>query len=460
MLATCSGAPEADPVGRVLVIGVDGLEWSVLKPLLADGKCPNLRALMERGSFGHLRTHVPTLSPIVWTTIATGRTKEEHGILGFTEGAMQQYTSASRRVPALWNVASRHGLDSDVFGWFITWPAEEIRGLMVSGASATALVDKNWKPTILPDVEGQVWPKDATQDVLAIVRAATSDEAIAKLRARIFPVHEDELGPAEKDLIQQTTWSIAADAGYAAVAREMIAKRPGDLNLVYFGGTDVVAHRFWRYYEPARFRWPGSAESEARWKALAPGAPPLASLFGGEATAKALAQAIPAYYEWIDELVGELVRAAGPEANVMVISDHGFHAQATDAPEDRRLLSGNHQDAPPGVLVAAGPAFAKQDGVDAFVRSDATIDRGDVLAIAPTVLALLGIPSSLEMRERAIASILVGKARANGALTPVKTHDEGFRPATRLATPPEMERSFRERYEGLGYFGDDAPEKR
>ena len=122
--AACSRGPKAKPAARVLLVGIDGVEWSVARPLIQEGRLPHLRGLMERGSFGRLATMTPTLSPILWTTIATGRKPEEHGILGFTDADLRQYTSAQRRGRAVWNIADEHELASEVFGWWITWPAE------------------------------------------------------------------------------------------------------------------------------------------------------------------------------------------------------------------------------------------------------------------------------------------------------------------------------------------------
>lgn len=462
-ITTCTPAPtrpSAKPVGRVLLIGADGLEWSVLRPLLAQGKCPNLRKLMDAGSFGHLGTMIPTLSPILWTTIATGRTPEEHGIVGFQDADASQFTSAQRRVRAVWNITTLYEVPANVFGWWITWPAEEICGAMVSGSSATALVDKNWKPNILPDVDGQVFPKERNDDVMRLVREATSDAELARLRQRIFTADDADLGGAEREHIRQSMWSIAADNTYARVAAQMMRAHPAALNLVYFGGTDVVAHRFWRYHEPEAFAWPARADTEELWKRASPGSPPLRELLANERGTHALRSVISNYYEWFDEIVGELVAAAGPDANAIVISDHGFHAESTDAP-NALLISGHHLDGPPGVILASGPAFVRQGNVDEFVRSASIVPHGNVLAIAPTLLALMGIPSSARMRERAVGEILAGDARKNGALTPVPNHDEGFRAAKKLAVPPGMDEAFKKRFDGLGYGGvDDASTQR
>ena len=61
----------------VLVLGIDGFEWSVVLPLLAEGRMPTLAALMERGVVGKLSTLDPTVSPRLWTTIATGKLPED-----------------------------------------------------------------------------------------------------------------------------------------------------------------------------------------------------------------------------------------------------------------------------------------------------------------------------------------------------------------------------------------------
>jgi len=181
--AGCSSEPAltATPVSRVLVIGVDGLEWSVIRPLLQAGELPNIRALMERGSFGNLATMEPTLSPVIWTTIATGKSAGQHGIHNFRDPDGKVYSSSRRTTRALWNIADRYGLSSNVVGWWTTWPAEEIRGVMVSGSSSSALADENWKPALLPDVEGQVYPPELNDRILKLAYEAGSLEEVRRL---------------------------------------------------------------------------------------------------------------------------------------------------------------------------------------------------------------------------------------------------------------------------------------
>ena len=91
VLAFCTGigcGPETTipttPQPPLIVIAVDGLEWDVLLPLVREGRLPHLERLMEEGVWGQLETFQPTLSPIIWTTIASGKRPAEHGIEGFT----------------------------------------------------------------------------------------------------------------------------------------------------------------------------------------------------------------------------------------------------------------------------------------------------------------------------------------------------------------------------------------
>src|SRR5262249_48113717 len=96
---------------RVLLIGIDGADPVVLERLIGDGKLPTTARLRRDGAFGRLRSREPLLSPIVWTTIATGRKAQDHGVLDFVEtdpdGRMVPVTSSRRRVPAIWNIATQ-----------------------------------------------------------------------------------------------------------------------------------------------------------------------------------------------------------------------------------------------------------------------------------------------------------------------------------------------------------------
>src|SRR5690606_16639541 len=78
-LALTAGAC-APPQQRVLVLGFDGLDPETVDLLISEGELPNFARLRREGAYGRLRSAQPMLSPILWTTIATGRTPDAHGI--------------------------------------------------------------------------------------------------------------------------------------------------------------------------------------------------------------------------------------------------------------------------------------------------------------------------------------------------------------------------------------------
>ncbi|HXU46694.1 MAG TPA: alkaline phosphatase family protein, partial [Thermoanaerobaculia bacterium] len=135
--AACRTEPSPPARPRVLFVGLDGADWQLLDGYIADGTMPNLARLGKEGRSGILETEQPPLSPLLWTTMMTGTSPLEHGVLDFTRfhpggGEREPITSAERRVPAVWNMASGAGRSVAVLGLWATWPAEPVRGLLVS----------------------------------------------------------------------------------------------------------------------------------------------------------------------------------------------------------------------------------------------------------------------------------------------------------------------------------------
>ena len=140
------GADErgADLKPRPLVVFcVDGATWDVIDPMIDRGELPNFRKLVETGVRGDLVSIPPVASPLVWTTVATGRFARHHNILDhvfpYTPGAKRRVSSLQRRVPALWNIASHHSRSVAIVGYYATHPVEEVRGAMVSDRAGKGL---------------------------------------------------------------------------------------------------------------------------------------------------------------------------------------------------------------------------------------------------------------------------------------------------------------------------------
>ena len=129
----------------MLLVGWDAADWKVIRPLMDAGKMPTVRRLVENGSAGQISTLHPPLSPMLWTSIATGKRPFKHGIHGFSEPTpdgrgVQPVSNLSRKSKAIWNILNQNQLRSVVIGWWPSHPAEPIHGVMVSDLSTALTV--------------------------------------------------------------------------------------------------------------------------------------------------------------------------------------------------------------------------------------------------------------------------------------------------------------------------------
>ncbi len=144
--------PKSMAARRVLLVGWDAADWKVINPLMDAGRMPNVQRLVDNGSMGQIATLHPPLSPMLWTSIATGKRPFRHGIHGFTEPmadgfGVQPVTNLSRKSKAIWNILNQNNLRSIVIGWWPSHPAEPIDGVMVSDRyiRAGAPLEAGWQ---------------------------------------------------------------------------------------------------------------------------------------------------------------------------------------------------------------------------------------------------------------------------------------------------------------------------
>lgn len=204
--------PAARSPRPMLVIGIDGAEWHVIRQMWSTGELPALRALAQRGTTATLQTAY-SASPVIWTTIATGVTAGEHGITDFVVPGPRgdvPVSSAMRRVPALWNMLSRVHRRVAVVGWWGSWPAEEVDGVVVSDRALSDLDARVFPPTYLPAFKEDIE------------------------RARAFPLFAAMASAAE-----------LRDAAMATTTLRLL-REPFDLVLLYFRSADIVSHHSWQ----------------------------------------------------------------------------------------------------------------------------------------------------------------------------------------------------------------------
>ena len=447
--ACARGGDKAAPPGSrapFLLMAVDGLEWSVVTPLLERGRLPNLAAVMARGTYGRLASMDPTYSPVVWTTIATGKSPDEHGIKHFVYdegGGPRYYTSGHRATKAFWNIYSDYGLTVDVLGWWMTFPAEAVQGVMVAQTNTTGVLEDPrkalWKGSLLRGVDGQVFPPERQAEVMDILEE--TEASFDSLAREIFGATADAPRSDFTALMwNQSRWAFRADAVYAGVARRLLEEQqPFDLLAVYIGGTDVASHRFWRYAHPEDFFDPPSPEEVATY-----------------------GRVIDDYYVHVDRLLGEFLARAPRNMGVIIISDHGFHTvnprgdfQTADEPEEWN--SGNHLDAPAGVFIAAGPGIIDAtpgDSLPLSLAPESLPELGGVYDVLPTLLALKGLPVGKDMRGEVLAGVIEPAWLERFPVKFVATHDDGaFQESRRERMHAAADQSERlEQLKSLGYI--------
>ncbi len=348
-------------MGRLLLVGWDAADWKLIEPLLARGEMPHLAQVIGRGVRGNLATIYPPLSPMVWTSIATGKRAYKHGIHGFTEPtqdglSVRPISNLGRKTKAFWNILNQNGKRSLVVGWWPSHPAEPIHGAMVSNLFPLNPSDDPAAPL----TPGTVWPPRAAA---RMAENRVHPIEITGEILRLFVPDFEKIDQQKEKSLHDLAGIIAETMSIHAAATDLIENEEWDLAAVYYSGIDHFSHRFMRHH--------------ARKPARGDGADP-----------ELLAPVVANAYRYHDVMLGRLIALAGPECAVMVLSDHGFHSD--------RLLP----DYIPAE--AAGPAVEHRDfGIFCLRAPNVAPGRrvfgASVLDIAPTVLHLFGLPAAQDM---------------------------------------------------------------
>ncbi len=360
-----SGDPPGD---EVWVIGLDGADWDMLDPMIERGELPNLAALRDGGAWGVLRSDEPMLSPILWTSIATGRTPDVHGVTWFMtdapDGSKVPVGTFDRRVHAFWNVADEAGLNCGVVGWWASWPAEQLDGFVVSDYVGWHSFGVTGRETV---DEGKTWPPDLMDDVRDVLPHPT--DVAADLLATMVHLPGGDLGDRAAD-IEHLRQSIATTRGYTDLVKRRLRTDRPDLLCLYYEGTDAVMHLFGDAMPP-RQPWIDEADFAAYRDAVA------------------------GYWRWQDELLGELLAMRGPRTTVVVVSDHGFRTGDERRREDRfDIHTADADHMIDGVIVVNGPDV--RPGL---------IEGADIYDVAPTVLHTLGLPVADDLAGAVLADV-------------------------------------------------------
>ncbi|MFO7653542.1 MAG: alkaline phosphatase family protein [Candidatus Krumholzibacteriia bacterium] len=367
-----SGKPAPVAPRSAVILGFDALDWQVLEPLIEAGQAPTFARLRDEGASGVCLSFVPLQkSPLIWASIATGLEPAAHGIGGFVKpkpgGADALSAAADWRAPAIWDLAGAADLSSCVIGWWVTFPARAIAGVLVSDhVTYTAAGNRN--------PAGLVQPADLAAELSDLT--VSWDEVPLDLLRIMLPGATDEMLDPSDSYLHRLRLALAGDLTYLATARHLLARGDYDFFAVYFRGLDLACHTYWKYHDPGDGP-EQSEEDRARYGNIVPG-----------------------YYQVLDRWLAELLPLLRQDANLVIVSDHGFHGPRRD--RQGTFTRGVAEHRPEGVLMIRSPLYTP----------GARFTSSHVLDVAPTTLALLGVPPSQEMPGQILRENLTAPAAA------------------------------------------------
>ncbi len=256
---------------KLLIVGIDGATFDLVRPWAQAGHLPNLARLMEGGVSADLASTLPPVTSPAWPTFMTGCNPGKHGVFDFIQPTGADFSlvnSTKIRQRTLWQRLSAAGYKVGVLNVPVTYPPHEVNGFMVTG--------------ILSPKSGQIcYPADLIdryRDRLGDYRVAPNvqfksgiEEAYARDIYDLIRVHGD--------------WALA-----------LMENEPWDVLMVHFIALDIMMHAMWRYMDRQHPRHePGPHE-----------------------------HAIRDGYRLVDEYVGRMLERVPEDTTVMVMSDHGF----------------------------------------------------------------------------------------------------------------------------------------
>ncbi|NNE43513.1 MAG: hypothetical protein HKN12_04850 [Gemmatimonadetes bacterium] len=429
-------APPHETGIRVMIVGLDGVAWKVADPLIEAGRMPAFDALIDRGVSANLKTVIPTYTPNLWTSIATGKTLEKHGvpthiytrlpfglpdiahdyrhILGLTKvfkfnvrmanklGLLDigVYGSENVRTRRIWDIAGDFDLPSVVLEWYVTHPARPMNGVQVSSRFHLLSGDA---------LRAAVYPPDLAESIAdRVVQPAQTLPRVVEMmdQAGLDAAGRDALVAEYPDVFDGLSREMARDLTTQGILPDMFPQVP-DWRFagVYYRGMDGSHHATWKYREKENLE---AGSPEARMRSI-----------------------IDNYYEFGDGLLASALEHADENTVVIALSDHGWESE----------LYG-HARKPDGFcIMAGGPVINTETRRDIHVYD-----------IAPTVLALLGIPVPEDMDGRVAEEFFDPAFWERYPVTHVTSYE---RPREEFETTEDAsEDSMLEQLKTLGYVGD------
>jgi predicted AlkP superfamily phosphohydrolase/phosphomutase len=367
-----SGSSSSKP--KLTVIGIDAGDLATINYLRKRGRLPTFDRLMKTGSYGLLESIYPMFSPIVWTTIATGKPPMEHGVRGFNlyqpnSDDKIPMNGTVRQTKAIWEMLTHHNVSSLVTAWFNSWPADKIDGVMISDYVFNLAKTKRTASFLQREV-GTVLKQQTHPDS---VRKTLAKYLIDKNKPN--PRFRKRFGIPVKKAPYALRHSYAKDTSYYKMFKHMRKTRDFDFHTMYFQGPDLIAHKFMREF---------SALQKGRLK------PGTEAYQKGKYTVD--------YYAYIDDILKDyLANVRTKNETILIVSDHGYEDRVKailTKVSDVNFSKRRYWHRKYGIVIANGPHVKPGE-----------IKGATVFDIAPTVLSFFDLPLAKDMRGKPIEAV-------------------------------------------------------
>ena len=429
---------------KVCVLGIDGAEWNIIDMLIAQGKMPVMEELLSKGSRLNFKSLETLKSPLIWTSMATGKTPDKHGIedfgsfqfplmkesfikypdgIGFyrlvdtfLKSADMPVNSTIRKVEAVWNLLSMAEKSVGVVGWWGTWPAETVNGIMVSDRFTYTLFNPLATANTLR--EGQIYPPELFDEVVKFVRTPndmTNDELSIFIKGDVTgAVNQvwESSGREEWNPLYQLKLGYTSGETFFDVSDYILQKEQPDFFTVYLEGNDMVSHYFWQYYDPSVYP---EKISQAEFDHFD--------------------EVMTRYYCYWDTLIGKTISELDSSTNIIVVSDHGF---GNDPAPKTPFRGGEHRKN--GIFLASGPLF--KEGYNG--------DTASVIDLTPTILYLFGMPVAEDMDGKVIEQVIRDEVLEEYPMETIISYETGRRKRTGN-TASSIDEAIKDQLRSLGY---------
>jgi predicted AlkP superfamily phosphohydrolase/phosphomutase len=365
---------------RVIMLGVNGAEWDIIKPLLVRGEMPNLAWVISRGVSGKLRTVSAPNCPKIYSIFETSRPPEENGITGFKVNG-ETAVSSLLKAPPLWSLLSNAGISVGMANVPATFPAPPVNGYLITGmlTHGKGCEDGMLCSPKLSEVQDgdAVFPK-------TLAREIASDLGDIPIDCARMP-GEAELRGHEAETVNRWLENISQiRAQQQRLFDYLLTKHPMEFTFLVQSCEDRVGH--WLYpIQPHNVGYNPSIHSLR-------------------------VDAFPNQYREFDKVLGTILKHVDTDTTLIILSDHGIkplreiespgvhrdHAGTTPVIAKHDFEDG---DDVPGLFIAMGPRIKRGTRIFGLPMS--------VFDIAPTILHIYGIPVNPQMKGRVLSEIFV-----------------------------------------------------